>query len=109
MPTQSKSRTHSATSSVTPADVASRIVQAMVTKMAIVILMMIAFTGFGVAADEAVLYDFSLSQGFSPEDGVVFRAGHLFGTTTQGGAFGYGVVFELARSNGVWTETGLYS
>jgi uncharacterized repeat protein (TIGR03803 family) len=109
MPTQSKSRNHSATSSVTPADMASRIIPAIMKKTAILILMMIAFTGFGVAADEAVLYNFSLSEGFSPEDGVVFRAGRLFGTTTQGGAFGYGVVFELARSNSGWMETVLYS
>ena len=109
MPTQSNSRNHSATSSVTPADVASRIVPAMIKKMAILINMMIAFAGLGVAADEAVLYDFSLSQGFSPEDGVVFRAGRLFDRTTQGGAFGYGVVFELARSNRGWIETVLYS
>jgi uncharacterized repeat protein (TIGR03803 family) len=88
---------------------ASRIIPAMIKKMAILINMMIAFAGLGVAADEAVLYDFSLSQGFSPEDGVVFRAGRLFDTTTQGGAFGYGVVFELARSNRGWIETVLYS
>jgi uncharacterized repeat protein (TIGR03803 family) len=88
---------------------ASRFIRATIKKMAILILAMIAFTGVGVAADERVLYDFSLSQGFSPEDGVVFRAGHLFGTTTQGGAFGYGVVFKLTRSNGGWMETVLYN
>ena len=101
MPTQFKFRNHSATSDA----MARKFFRAMVKKLTILILAMIALTGVGVAANEKVIYDFSLSQGFSPEDSVVLRGGHLFGTTTQGGAFGYGVVFELTRSNVGWMET----
>jgi uncharacterized repeat protein (TIGR03803 family) len=37
------------------------------------------------------------------------QAGNLYGTTSGGGANGFGTVFELIPSNGSWTETILYS
>ena len=41
---------------------------------------------------------------------VIFDdAGNLYGTAFGGGAFGYGVVFELSNSGGTWTETVLHS
>ncbi|MFZ0418252.1 MAG: choice-of-anchor tandem repeat GloVer-containing protein [Candidatus Sulfotelmatobacter sp.] len=60
-----------------------------------------------------VLYNF----GSIPDDGsysaspLVFDAnGNLYGTTQQGGAYGYGTVFELIPSqSGQWTEKQLYS
>jgi uncharacterized repeat protein (TIGR03803 family) len=36
-------------------------------------------------------------------------AGNIYGTTSGGGASGRGVVFELTRSGGFWTESVLYS
>ena len=54
-----------------------------------------------------------------PEDGLGGRvptgglisdaAGHLYGTTASGGAFGYGSVFKLSIENGTWTEDLLHS
>jgi uncharacterized repeat protein (TIGR03803 family) len=42
--------------------------------------------------------------------GLVFdQEGNLYGTTTSGGAYGKGAVFELTPSGGNWTETILYS
>ena len=37
------------------------------------------------------------------------RQGNIYGTTTQGGEFGKGVVFELTPSNGAWTESVIYN
>ena len=37
------------------------------------------------------------------------QQGNLYGTTTTGGAYDYGTVFELTPSNGGWTKTILYS
>lgn len=50
--------------------------------------------------------DFSLPEG-TP---VVDKAGNLYGTTTGGGANGYGTVYKLSPGkNGKWTEKILYS
>jgi uncharacterized repeat protein (TIGR03803 family) len=35
-------------------------------------------------------------------------AGNLYGTTSDGGAYGNGNVFKLTLSNGDWTYTSLY-
>jgi uncharacterized repeat protein (TIGR03803 family) len=61
---------------------------------------------------ETVLYSFNAGQdGKYPQAGLIFdSASNLYGTTNQGGTYGYGTVFELARHpGGVWTETVLYS
>ena len=63
---------------------------------------------------ETVLYYFhGGDDGGPPKAGVVFdRAGNLYGTTTEGGAFGRGTVYELsppATAGAEWTETVLYS
>jgi uncharacterized repeat protein (TIGR03803 family) len=34
--------------------------------------------------------------------------GNLYGTTCYNGAYGFGRVFKLARSNGGWTHTSLH-
>ena len=49
--------------------------------------------------------------GQSPTGGVILDSnGNLFGTTVEGGLYGYGTVFELTYNiNSGWTETVLYS
>ena len=67
------------------------------------------------ASSEKVLYSFcSLSNcadGNTPEANLIFdAAGNLYGTTFNGGAYGFGSIFQLVRgSNGTWTEKVLYS
>ena len=39
---------------------------------------------------------------------VMDAAGNLYGTTTYGGAYGYGAVFKLTPSNGSWTYSSLH-
>jgi uncharacterized repeat protein (TIGR03803 family) len=63
-----------------------------------------------------VLYNFCLAgtnctDGELPETGLVFDAdGNLYGATLEGGAYGYGAVFQLAPdAGGGWTETVVYS
>lgn len=62
---------------------------------------------------ETVLYRFSGgSDGAAPSfaDALVFdQSGNIYGTTSDGGAHGYGVVFELIHSGGSWTENVLWS
>jgi len=62
---------------------------------------------------EKVLHSFgSGADGNEPEYGslILDGAGNLYGTTTYGGAYGCGTVFELSPSEGGgWTETVLHS
>jgi uncharacterized repeat protein (TIGR03803 family) len=61
---------------------------------------------------ESVIHAFG-----GPKDGkgptcdltLVKSTGELFGTTTDGGAYGYGTAFKLTRSKDIWIETTLYS
>ena len=59
---------------------------------------------------ERVLYSFGAgTDGATPIGGVTFdSAGNLYGTTSLGGAYGYGAIFKLAPGS-VWTETVLHS
>jgi uncharacterized repeat protein (TIGR03803 family) len=72
-------------------------------------------TPAAAGSTEQVLYNFcSISQcadGSEALAGLIFdNAGNLYGTTSGGGAYGYGTVFELAPGGGgTWTETVLYS
>ena len=62
--------------------------------------------------NEAVLYSFTggADGAYPARSDVIFdSAGNLYGTTDEGGAYGYGVVFELSLVGGSWTETVLYS
>lgn len=56
---------------------------------------------------EKVLYSFGTgTDGTVPVGGVTLgSAGTLLGTTSAGGTTGYGTIFELASSGGVWKET----
>ncbi len=61
---------------------------------------------------QTLLYEFTGgADGNAPylENLTFDHAGNIYGTTSAGGAFGYGTVFELTRSNGGWTEEVLYS
>jgi len=61
---------------------------------------------------ETVLYSFTGgSDGNSPGSLVVGIDGNLYGTTTWGGAYNAGAVFQLVRppSRGNWTENVIYS
>jgi uncharacterized repeat protein (TIGR03803 family) len=59
------------------------------------------------------LYKFAgIPDGETPQGLVAGPNGVLYGTTSYGGAFGYGSVFELrppAAPDGKWTETVIYS
>jgi uncharacterized repeat protein (TIGR03803 family) len=57
------------------------------------------------------LYSFENFGGVYPESGVIFdRSGNLYGTTSEGGPYDAGTVFELMPgSGGTWTETELHS
>jgi len=59
---------------------------------------------------ETVLYSFGTgTDGATPVGGVTLDAsGNLYGTTSLGGADGYGTIFQLTPGS-VWTETILHS
>ena len=59
---------------------------------------------------EKILHNFGAgSDGFAPVGGVTLDAsGNLYGTTSEGGAHGYGTVFELKKASS-WAETILHS
>lgn len=61
---------------------------------------------------EVVLHNFTGGKdGRQPWDGMIFDgAGNLYGTTREGGAYGYGVVFELAHKlTSGWTYRVLHA
>jgi uncharacterized repeat protein (TIGR03803 family) len=60
---------------------------------------------------EDVLYNFGTgTDGTIPIAGVTFDAsGNLYGTTSAGGTYGYGTVFQLTPSTPSWTENILHS
>ncbi len=65
---------------------------------------------------ETVLYSFCAQErctdGWNPDAGLIMdKAGHLYGTTFEGGAHEYGTVFALTpnAAKTTWTETVLYS
>jgi uncharacterized repeat protein (TIGR03803 family) len=59
---------------------------------------------------EKILYNFGTgTDGTVPVAGVTLDAsGNLYGTTSTGGAYGYGTVFELTKASG-WAETILHN
>jgi len=66
----------------------------------------------GGAWTEAVLHNFgnSSDDGVDPVDSLIFDStGNLYGTTSAGGAYGFGTVFKLSpRTGGGWTEARLH-
>lgn len=61
--------------------------------------------------NESILWNFAGgSDGGQPAGGVIFNsAGNLYGTTQAGGAYGYGSVFQLSRTQSGWSQNTLYS
>jgi uncharacterized repeat protein (TIGR03803 family) len=60
---------------------------------------------------ETVLHDFgSGTDGYLAGTGVVFdSAGNLYGTTSDGGTYSAGTLFELSPASGSWSETVLFN
>jgi len=61
---------------------------------------------------EQILYNFgnNATDAVYPYAGLILdSSGNLYGTTSEGGSFGYGTVFELSLKAGSWTETILYN
>ncbi len=59
---------------------------------------------------ETVLHNFDNDDGLRPWASLILdAAGNLYGTTSQGGAYSDGTVFELSPNDGGWTETVLHS
>jgi uncharacterized repeat protein (TIGR03803 family) len=63
---------------------------------------------------ETVVRSFDISskgEGVYPLSSLIFdTAGHLYGTTQQGGFYGFGTVFQLTvGSDGKWTEVALHN
>lgn len=58
-----------------------------------------------------IIYKFTGgADGKYPMSGVITdNNGNLFGTTSDGGLYGYGTVFKLAYVNGNWVESVLYA
>jgi len=63
------------------------------------------------AQTESVLWSFgSVPDGENPYGGITFNNVNIFGTTYNGGAYGYGSVYELtSNGSGGYTESVLYS
>jgi len=56
------------------------------------------------------LVSFNGTDGRGPAGGLIANnSGDLFGTTSTGGAFGFGTVFELVKHGGSYTPTTLFS
>ncbi len=60
---------------------------------------------------ESVLHTFQgIPDGSGPASGPLLDpAGNLYGTTSAGGAYGYGSVYQLTASGSGWSEVVLYS
>jgi uncharacterized repeat protein (TIGR03803 family) len=60
----------------------------------------------GVSQTETVLHSFDGKYGYSPDAGLIFdSSGNLYGSTYQGGAFNYGMIFELVPgADSHWAE-----
>jgi len=64
----------------------------------------------GGAWTESVLLSFNGTNGAAPHDALMMDSGgNLYGTAQSGGAKGFGTVFKLTKSGGIWTPSVLYS
>jgi uncharacterized repeat protein (TIGR03803 family) len=68
--------------------------------------------GASTAQTVSVLHNFTNNgtDGYYPYGGLIFdRSGNLYGTTSGGGVYGDGAVFELKRTQNGWMEETLHS
>ncbi|QPF89873.1 beta strand repeat-containing protein [Bradyrhizobium commune] len=66
----------------------------------------IAKTGSGYASTPTTLVSFGSSNGAQPFGSLIIDAnGNLFGTTSAGGANGYGTVFKIAKTDSGYAST----
>jgi uncharacterized repeat protein (TIGR03803 family) len=90
-----------------------RFATALTTVLTIFAATLFAVTTRAAAQTETVLYNFNSSARSSttPIAGLIFdSAGNLYGTASQGGAYGSGTVFELIpKAGGGWTEKNLHN
>ena len=78
----------------------------------ILVVAMLAASSWAAPSWRAsVVHHFNGTDGSYPQSPLIFdAAGNLYGTTTAGGAYGGGTVFELSpAAGGGWTQTVLYS
>ena len=81
------------------------------TLCAAVIILTPFLSTANAASTERILFSFNGTNGSGPNSSVIFdKAGNLYGTTSGGGAYGYGTVYKLSHdSDGSWTETILHN
>jgi uncharacterized repeat protein (TIGR03803 family) len=59
---------------------------------------------------ENTIYNFEgFSDGAGPGSGLTFGGGNLYGATSNGGAHGWGTIFELQQGSNGWVHGVLYS
>jgi uncharacterized repeat protein (TIGR03803 family) len=79
---------------------------------ALIVVALILAPGASAASNYKTLYQFKGgADGSLPYASLIFDpAGNLYGTTANGGAYGYGVIFKLSSNlDGKWTESVIYS
>ncbi len=84
-----------------------------IATLAILTVLLLATSTRAVAQKEKLLYSFGTVRmdGAYPQAGLILdNAGNLYGTTSGGGAYNEGTVFELMRkAGGHWTQRILHS
>lgn len=90
---------------------AKRSSTAFIATLAMFTVTLLATSTRAVAQKEKVLYSFNGADGAYPQASLILdNAGNLYGTTSGGGAYNEGTVFELMRkAGGGWTERILHS
>ncbi|MGA2761540.1 MAG: choice-of-anchor tandem repeat GloVer-containing protein, partial [Candidatus Cybelea sp.] len=90
---------------------ANRSSSAFIATLAIFTVTLLATSTRAVAQKEKQLYSFNAAGGAYPRAGLILdNAGNLYGTTSGGGAYNEGTVFELMRkTGGRWTERILHN
>jgi len=92
---------------------ANRLSATFIATLAILTVLLLATSTRAVAQEEKLLYSFGTARmdGAYPQAGLILdNAGNLYGTTSGGGAYNEGTVFELMRrAGGHWTERILHS